>query len=161
VQEEEVEMEEELAEKVLPEENLVQGVDDMDAAYLDLRGDWEMQAYNFLKRRAFFHTPMYDPNLLAKIGMDTEFTSIFKACGWANIVPLDERGSHHLTIQFLCTLLETDEGISFWLFGKEYDLEWKILASYLGSIGDVQSKPTMPFLITIEINFGGKFWGNL
>jgi hypothetical protein len=35
---------------------------------------------------------------------------------------MDEQGSHHLTIQFLCSLLETEEGITFRLFGKDYEV---------------------------------------
>jgi hypothetical protein len=57
-------------------------VDEADTPYLDLEGDREMQAYNLVKDRVFVHMPLYDSNLLGKIGMDTEFASIFKACGW-------------------------------------------------------------------------------
>ena len=46
------------------------------AAHLDLEGDRETQAYNLIKNCKFVHTPAYDPNLLQKIGMDIEFTTI-------------------------------------------------------------------------------------
>jgi hypothetical protein len=74
----------------------------------------------------------FDPNLLGKIGMDTEFTTIWKAVGWERVSPIDEQGSHILTIQFLCSLKEVDNGITFCLFGKEYFLTWKNLAIHLG-----------------------------
>ena len=47
-----------------------------DDPHLDLEGEREMQAYNLIKNHEFVHTPMYDPNLLQKIGMDIEFTTI-------------------------------------------------------------------------------------
>jgi hypothetical protein len=47
-----------------------------DDPHLDLEGDREMQAYNLIKNHEFIHTPAYDPDLLQKMGMDTEFTII-------------------------------------------------------------------------------------
>jgi hypothetical protein len=41
-----------------------------------LEGDWEMQAYNHVKNHEFIHMPAFDPDLLDKIGMDIEFTTI-------------------------------------------------------------------------------------
>jgi hypothetical protein len=108
------------------------GVDEADAPYLNLEEFREIQAYNLVKSRVFIHTPMYDPDLLQKIGMDTEFATIFIAARWENIDPMDEMGSHHLTIQFLCTLVEDEVGISFRLFHKEYNVSWKDLSLYLG-----------------------------
>ena len=69
-----------------------------DDPHLGLEGDQEMQAYNLIKNREFIHTPAYDPDLLQKIGMDTEFTTIWKAIGWENVAPVDEQGSRLLTI---------------------------------------------------------------
>jgi hypothetical protein len=102
------------------------------APYLDLEGDWEIQAYNLVKSCVFIHTPTYDPNLLQKIGIDTEFTTIWRAVGWENVNPMDEMGSRHLTIQFLCTLMVDQDGISFRLFQKEYNVSWKDLSLHLG-----------------------------
>ena len=39
--------------------------------------------------------------------------------GWDDFAPVEENGSHLLTIQFLCTLREVDDGVSFQLFGVE------------------------------------------
>ena len=83
-----------------------------------------MQAYNLIKNCEFIHMPVYDPDLLQKIGMDTEFTTIWKVVGWENVAPVDELGSCLLTIQFLCSLQEVEGGISFHLFEKEYYLKW-------------------------------------
>ena len=93
-----------------------------DDPHLDLEGEWEMQAYNLIKNCEFIHTPAYHPNLLEKIGMDIEFTTIWKDVGWEKVAPVDELGSRLLTIQFLCSLQEVEGGITFRLFEKEYYL---------------------------------------
>ena len=77
------------------EQPMEEGDDD---PHLDLEGEWEMQAYNLIKNHEFIHTQAYNPNLLKKIGMDTEFSTIWKAIGWENVAPVDEHGSRLLTI---------------------------------------------------------------
>ena len=76
--------------------------------------------------------PAYDPDLLQKIGMDIEFSTIWKAVGWEDIAAIWEKGSRLLTIQFLCSLKEVENGITFRLFKQEYFLTWKDLSSHLG-----------------------------
>jgi hypothetical protein len=55
------------------EQPMEEGDDD---PHLDLEGEWEMQVYDLIKNREFIHTLAYDPNLLEKIGMETEFATI-------------------------------------------------------------------------------------
>lgn len=69
-------------------------IDDQDALYLDLRDDWDRQAYAMLKNSVFEHTWHIDPELLTKIGMDSEFNAICHTIGWDTFVPMDEVGSH-------------------------------------------------------------------
>ena len=57
-----------------------------------------MEAYHLIKDRVFEDTPLYDPVLLQAIGMDVEFTSIWKAIGWEEVDPVWEQGSRLLTI---------------------------------------------------------------
>ena len=45
---------------------------------------------------------------------------------------VDEHGSRLLTLQFLCTLKEIEDGISFRFFRKEFILTWKGLSTLLG-----------------------------
>lgn len=99
---------------------------------LDLVSEQEIQGYNILKDRLFIHTLLYDDALLAKIGMDSEFFTIWKAVCWENIDPISENGSHPLTIQFLCTMSEVDSGITFCLFGTNYNITWKEFSLHLG-----------------------------
>ena len=54
-------------------QEMAEGDDD---PHLDLEGDREMQAYNHVMDHEFIHTLAYDPDLLKKIGMDIEFTTI-------------------------------------------------------------------------------------
>ena len=44
--------------------------------------------------------------------MDVDFARVWHAVGWDGFVPIEENGSHLLTIQFLFTLWEVDDGVS-------------------------------------------------
>jgi hypothetical protein len=103
-----------------------------DAPYLDLEGNREMQSYALIKDCEFIHMSTYDPDLHEKIGMDVEFTAIWKVVGWEDVAPFWEEGSHLLTIQFLCSLQEVENEFTFHLFKQEYFLTWKNLSSHLG-----------------------------
>ena len=109
-----------------------QSMEDDDAPHLDLERGQEMEAYNLIKNHEFDHTPLYDPTLLQAIGMDVDFTSISKAISWEEVDPVWEQGSRLLTIQFLCSLKEVDNGITFRLFEEEYFCTWKDLAQHIG-----------------------------
>ena len=72
-----------------------------------------------LKDRTYGHTRVLDEDLLEKTGMDAEFASVWKAVGWSTFAEIFEMGSRDLTIQFLCTLVEIKNGVSFCFFGKD------------------------------------------
>jgi hypothetical protein len=93
-------------------------IDDNDVQYLELRDNREFQAYTKIKNRVFQNTWQIDPDLLEKIGMDSELYIIRQALGWGHVAG-DEKGSRILTIQFLCTLREVPDGITFRLFGTD------------------------------------------
>jgi hypothetical protein len=76
--------------------------------------------------------PTYEPALLQTIGMDAEFTTIWKADGWEEVDPVWEEGSRLLAIQFLCSLKEVENGITFLLSKQEYFCTWRDLASHIG-----------------------------
>ena len=84
-------------------------IDEDDAPYL-ARDDREHQAYAMIKNRSFGHTRAFEPDLLEITGMDVV------PVGWDHFVPVEENGSRLLTIHFLCTLREVDDGVSFRLF---------------------------------------------
>ena len=62
-----------------------------DAPYLDLEGDWETQAYTLIKDCEFVHMPVYDPDLLEKIGMDVEFSTIWKPLDGRMLLPFGRK----------------------------------------------------------------------
>jgi hypothetical protein len=85
-----------------------------------------------LKNRTFNHTRGFDDDLLEKTGMDEDFANVWKAVGWSTFANVTEMGSQGLMIQFLCTLVEEANGVSFWFFGNEYSFTWKELSMLLG-----------------------------
>ena len=109
-----------------------QPMEEDDEPHLDLERGREMEAYHLIKDHEFEPTPLYDPMLLQAIGMDVEFTSIWKAIGSEEIDPVWEQGSPLLTIQFLCSLKEVNNGITFLLLEIEYFCTWRDLAQRIG-----------------------------
>jgi hypothetical protein len=83
-----------------------EGVYAVDAPFIDLRDEQVRQAYAILKDRVFSNTREFDPTLLERTGMDSEFDSIWQALGWEGFVPVQEIESRPITIQFLYTLQE-------------------------------------------------------
>ena len=67
-----------------------QPMEDDDEPHLDLERGQQMEAFHLIKDREFEPTPLYDPALLQAIGMDVEFTSIWKAIGWEEVDPVWE-----------------------------------------------------------------------
>ena len=88
-------------------------IDEDDAPYLNLRNTRERQAYAIIKDRSFVHTRAFDLKLLIKTGMYEDFANVWHTIGWDNFVPVEEYGSRLLTIQFLCTLWEVENGVYF------------------------------------------------
>ncbi len=64
--------------------------------------------------------------------MDVDFRIIWKAVGWHRFAVEDEPGCRLLTLQFLYTLKEMEDGISFRFFRKEYKLTRKGSSTLLG-----------------------------
>ena len=70
--------------------------------------------------------------MLEKTGMDVEFARVWKAVVWTSFADVAKLGSRDLTIQFLCTLVETKEGVMFQFFHQEYSFSWKDFSTLLG-----------------------------
>jgi len=75
----------------------------MEEKNMKLRGG-ERLKYTALKDPTFTLTSVYDPRLMKKSGMNTEFPLIFHEIGWENFWTIEEPGCKLLTIEFLCTL---------------------------------------------------------
>ena len=107
------EQEEQVEEQVGEPQAKDMEMDDDDAPYLDMQDDRERQAYAMLKHQCFGHTKAFNPDLLEKTCMNLEFARVWHAIGWDGFVPVEENGSRLLTIQFLCTRREVDDGVCF------------------------------------------------
>ena len=125
-----------------------------DAPYLDLRDDRERQAYAMIKHRSFGHTRAFDPDLLEKTGMNLDFARVWHEVGWDGIVPVQKNGSRLLTIQFLCTLQEVDNAVSFRLFGVERYFNWKISVTSLVLTHTCQFPLQKLPAVLIDMSFG-------
>ena len=73
------------------------------------------------------------------------------------IDPVWEQGSRLLTIQFLCSLKEVDNGITFLLFDVEHFCTWKDLAQHIGFQRRCLNDLDHALRGLIAINFGMKF----
>ena len=93
--------------------------------------------------------------------MYEDFANILHAIGWDNFVPIEEYGSRLLTIEFLCTLREVENGVYFRLFGKEYLLSWKTFAGHLFSTYTGLFLWTKLAEVLIVMSFGAGFWVKL
>jgi hypothetical protein len=69
---------------------------------------------------------------MQEIGMTIEFTQMFQLLGWTSFYNTTKRGCRLLTIEFLCTLTATDDGVTFRLFRQEHTLSWRRLSNALG-----------------------------
>ena len=64
--------------------------------------------------------------------MNIDFSHVWHVDGWDDFFPVEKDGLLPLTIQFLCTLREVDDGVSFRLFGVERYFVWKNFSHLLG-----------------------------
>src|SRR6185295_13846907 len=92
-----------------------------------------------------------------KIGMYEDFSNVWHEIGWDNFVLVEEYGSRLLTIQFLCTLREVENGVYFRLFGKEYLLSWKLLPATSISTNTGLFLSTKLAEVLIIMSFGAVF----
>ena len=65
---------------------------------LDLVSKRERDIYKMIANRSYAPTRVYEPDFLAKTGMDSKFGTIFHTVRWNDIVPVDEPSSCLLTI---------------------------------------------------------------
>jgi hypothetical protein len=88
----------------------------------------EMEKYESLHHREFYHTRIYDVNLLERVGLDEELPTILQTIGWGKLYDEPRQGSCLLTLEFLMTfeIVEKDRKlfVKFCLLGKSfgYDL---------------------------------------
>jgi len=64
--------------------------------------------------------------------MDFDFARVWHAVGWDDFVPIEENDSRLLTIQFLCTLREVDDGVCFQFYRNKCYFNLKNFSHLLG-----------------------------
>lgn len=88
----------------------------------------EYQKYFSIRHREFEHTGIIDPVLLDGIGMTVEFNTVFNEIGWGGFWQIQELGIKMLTIEFLCSLQVTHDGVYFRIFNQGYNLTWGVFS---------------------------------
>ena len=86
--------------------------------------------------------------------MDVDFAHVWHAVGWDDFVPIEENGSRLLTIQFLCTLREVDDDVSFQLFGVERYFNWRNFSHLLGFSARLPVSLAKATAVLIDMIFG-------
>jgi hypothetical protein len=99
---------------------------------LHIRRGEEKDIYEKLKKRSFVLTPMFSKEFIQEEGLDSVFSQIFALLGWTSFYNTSERGSRLLTLEFLCTLKSSNDGVTFQLFCQEHTLSWRKLSNALG-----------------------------
>jgi hypothetical protein len=102
--------------------------------HLHIRRGEEKDRYEKLKNRSFVLTPMFSEEFMQEAGLDSEFSQIFALLGWTSFYNTSERGSRLLTLEFLCTLKSSNDGVTFRLFRQEHTLSWRKLGNVLGFV---------------------------
>jgi hypothetical protein len=78
----------------------------------------EMEKYEFA------HTHIYDVNLIERVGLDEELTTILRTIGWGKLFDEPHQGSHLLTLEFLTIFEIVENGrklfVKFRLFRKSF-----------------------------------------
>ena len=86
--------------------------------------------------------------------MDVDFAHVWHAVGWDDFVPVEENGSRLLTIQFLCTLWEVDDSVSFRLLELNAILIGEISATSLVLVRTCQFSSQKLATVLIDMSFG-------
>jgi hypothetical protein len=75
---------------------------------------------------------MFSEQFMQEAGFDSVFSQIFALLGWTSFYHTSERGSRPLTLEFVCTLKSSNDGVTFRLFYLEHTLSWRKLSNALG-----------------------------
>jgi hypothetical protein len=107
----------------------------MDGDDISIRTTEEMEKYECLRHREVAHTLVYDVNLLERVGLDEELSTILRTIGWGKLYDDPRLGSHLLTLEFLM-IFETIEKnrksfVKFCLFGKSIGCDFSRFSELL------------------------------
>jgi hypothetical protein len=96
----------------------------------------EMEKYESLHRREFAHTHIYNVNLLERVSLDEELTTILWTISWRKLYDEPRQGSRLLTLEFLTTFEIVEKGrklfVKFCLFEKSFGYDLSRFSELLG-----------------------------
>jgi hypothetical protein len=75
-----------------------------DSDDISIRTTKEMEKYESVHHQELTHTRVYDVNLLERVGLDEELSTILQTTSWGKLYDEPCLGSCLLTLQFLMTL---------------------------------------------------------
>jgi hypothetical protein len=95
---------------------------------ISIRTIVEMEKYEYLRHREFAHTHAYDVNLLERVGLDEELSTILRTINWRKLYDEPRLGSRLLTVDFLITFEIVEKNrksfVKFHLFGKSFGCDF-------------------------------------
>jgi hypothetical protein len=75
---------------------------------------------------------MFSEEFMQEAGLNSEFSQIFALLAWTCFYHTSQRGCRLLTLECLCTLKSSNDGVTFRLFRQEHTLSWRRLSNALG-----------------------------
>jgi hypothetical protein len=102
---------------------------------ISIRTTEEREKYEFVHRREFAHTHIYDVKLLERVGLDEELPIILQTIGWEKLYNKPHQGSRLLTLEFLSTfkIVEKHRKLfaKFHLLGKSFGCDFSCFSELL------------------------------
>jgi hypothetical protein len=87
-----------------------------------------MEKYNSLRCREFAHTRIYDVNLIERVGLDEEISTILQTISWGKLYDEPRLGLCLLTLEFLMTFETVEKNrksfVKFLLFRKSFGCDF-------------------------------------
>jgi hypothetical protein len=106
----------------------------MDGDDMSSRTTEEMEMYESLHRREFAHTRVYDVNLLERIGLDEDLSTILWTIGWGKLYNEPRLGPCLLTLEFLMTYETVEKNrksfVKFGMFRKSFGCDFPVLETF-------------------------------
>jgi hypothetical protein len=95
----------------------------------------EMEKFESLHRQEIAHTRVYDVNLLERVGLDEELSTILQTIGWGKLYDEPRLGLRLLTLEFLMTFETVEKNwesfVKFRLFGKLFGCDFSHFSELL------------------------------
>jgi hypothetical protein len=106
-----------------------------DSDDISIRTTKEMEKYESIHHQELTHTRVYDVNLLERVGLDEELSTILQTISWGKLYDEPRLGSRLLTLQFLMTFETVDRNrklfMKFCLFGKSFGCDFSHFSELL------------------------------